>query len=119
MNELPIDAIRVVIVGQDPSPNPDVESSGFSFHDSICPSTKKIIDFSNEEFKLVDTFCKGDKPLALNKEKLDEEKRKCSLTGWIQQGAYMDLNPASMYYVISNHFIVIDRRIDDKFQADL
>ncbi|CAL8097948.1 unnamed protein product [Orchesella dallaii] len=78
--------VKLVIIGNDPCENN--LSSGYAFHDLVCPSTKQLLDFADNEIDLVCEHL-DDYRMSLNSGELREAKEQCSLWGWIEQGVLL------------------------------
>lgn len=78
----------VVMMFQDPPKH--YISNGFALDGVPCPTTKRVLEYTNYELRLVDFYAnKGEKmerKLALTEDELQEIKNGgCSLKGWIDQ----------------------------------
>jgi len=87
MEGCPIEDVKVCILGNDPCK--DVPSSGYAFHESKCPSTEKILDFVDSEIDTVCNHLQDYSGMSLHHVELRGAKRKCNLSGWIEQGVLL------------------------------
>lgn len=87
MNDFGLSEIKVVILGNNPSPKH--LSSGRAFHLSKCSSTKWLLDLLQYEMNFVQNVrrfrCQNNTRLTLDETELGIAKRHCSLQGWINQ----------------------------------
>lgn len=85
MDAFGLQETKVVIVGKDPSIN--IPSSGFAFHQSVCPTTEMLLKLMNVEMRMIERVvpgcAKGD--VTVNFKKLGAAKSNCDLLNWINQ----------------------------------
>jgi len=81
-----ISDVKVVIMGNDPCK--DVPSSGYAFHESVCPSTRKILEFVDNEIEIVCEHL-DDYRMSLHDNEFNVAAENCNLWGWIQQGVLL------------------------------
>ncbi|ODN04746.1 Uracil-DNA glycosylase [Orchesella cincta] len=67
----------------------DIPSSGHAFHDSVCPSTTKILDFLNYETNKLCKHAQDYWQLKIFWKVLRGAKYNCNLFGWIEQGVLL------------------------------